>query len=836
MAVHTAVGLMAACLACFLARPDEGIVSIAASDGSAGLLLRRFLPAIVIVPIVLGWVRIAGQTANLYDTRFGVALLVLGNIGCLSVVVLLIVRALYGVEQEQLRTREALKKSEEKFSKAFRQSPMAITLTSSKDHRYLEVNETFERITGWHRDEAIGRTPFDLNFWVDPAQRVEFTKRLLGAGVIRNLEVRFRCKDGAERLGLGSAESIEVSGEPCILFVVADITERKQIEEQLNESQKRLAGIVGSAMDAIIVIDEEQRIVLFNTAAEKMFGCTQSEAIGTAIDHFIPQRFRSEHRAHLRRFGESGVTTRTMGMLGALWATRTNGQEFPIDASISHVESGGRKLFTVVIRDITERLRAEDALKKSVEYTRELVLRSPMAMVVIRGPEQKNELVNHKFTDLFGYTIEDVPDETHWWPLAYPDKTYREAIRAEWQRRVERALEQHTDIEPMEATVCCKDGSSRHIEFHFASLGDTHLVSFVDLTDRRRSEVKLVESEQRFRVVANTAPVMIWMAGLDKLCNYFNQPWLEFTGRGLEAELGHGWAEGVHPQDFSVCLDTYTQAFDRRELFQMQYRLRRHDGEYRWILDIGVPRVNQDGSFAGYIGSCIDITERKLAEEAMAELGRKLIEAHEEERTWIARELHDDINQRIALLAIELEQWDRHPPNSEVEFHDHIRPARQRLSDLGKDIQALSHRLHSSKLEYLGLAVASSSYCKELSEQRKVEIDFSHAGIPHNPPKEISLCLFRVLQEALLNASKHSGVRHFSVELRGTSGEIQLTVSDLGVGFDQQDAINRHGLGLISMRERLQLISGEIFINSQPGRGTTVCARVPLVAEDYLAS
>src|SRR6185369_8612181 len=105
--------------------------------------------------------------------------------------------------------------------------------------------------------------------------------------------------------------------------------------------------------------------------------------------------------------------TRTMGMLGALWATRTNGQEFPIDASISHVESGGRKLFTVVIRDITERLRAEDALKKSVEYTRELVLRSPMAMVVIRGPEQKNELVNHKFTDLFGYTIEDVPDETH---------------------------------------------------------------------------------------------------------------------------------------------------------------------------------------------------------------------------------------------------------------------------------------------------------------------------------------------------------------------------------------------------------------------------------------
>lgn len=144
-----------------------------------------------------------------------------------------------------------------------------------------------------------------------------------------------------------------------------------------------------------------------------------------------------------------------------------------------------------------------------------------------------------------------------------------------------------------------------------------------DITQRKQAENAVRESEERFRLVANTAPVLIWMAGTDKLCTYFNQSWLEFTGRPLEAELGNGWAEGVHPDDLNACLDTYEQAFDRRESFRIQYRLRQHDGEYRWVLDIGVPRFNSDGSFAGYIGSCIDITDRKRAEEALASVSRR---------------------------------------------------------------------------------------------------------------------------------------------------------------------------------------------------------------------
>ena len=336
------------------------------------------------------------------------------------------------------------------------------------------------------------------------------------------------------------------------------------------------------------------------------------------------------------------------------------------------------------------------------------------------------------------------------------------------------------------------------------------------------------ESEGRFRLVANTAPVMIWMAGTDRLCTYVNQPWLEFTGRPVEAELGNGWVEGVHKEDLKRCLKVYSEAFDQRQSFAMEYRVRRNDGEYRWILDTGVPRFNANGSFAGYIGSCLDITDRKLAEEALASVGRRLIEAHEEERTWIARELHDDIVQRVVLLTFELQQT----ADVTTGLQNHVRQVCRRLNDLAGDIQTLSHRLHSSKLEYLGLVGAAKSFCRELSEQRSVRIEFKHSEVPAAIPKEISLCIFRVLQEALHNAVKHSGDQNFVVEMSGTNDGISLTVSDSGIGFDWQDATNRRGLGLISMRERLRLVNGELSIQSELARGTTVRAQVRLEHND----
>jgi signal transduction histidine kinase len=239
-----------------------------------------------------------------------------------------------------------------------------------------------------------------------------------------------------------------------------------------------------------------------------------------------------------------------------------------------------------------------------------------------------------------------------------------------------------------------------------------------------------------------------------------------------------------------------------------------------------VPRFNQDGSFAGYIGSCIDVTERKRAEEALSTIGRRLIEAHEEERTWIGRELHDDINQRLALLAVELDLWGKE--GSRSKFSEHLSHAQSRITEISKDVQALSHRLHSSKLDYLGLTAAARSFCKELSDQAEVEVQFSYSGVPSSMPKELALCLFRVLQEALQNAIKYSGVRVFRVNLLGSPHDVELTVSDDGIGFDETEWFSRQGIGLISMRERLQMVDGIFDIRTHPGGGTTISARVPL--------
>jgi PAS domain S-box-containing protein len=198
------------------------------------------------------------------------------------------------------------------------------------------------------------------------------------------------------------------------------------------------------------------------------------------------------------------------------------------------------------------------------------------------------------------------------------------------------------------------------------------VVGFRDDTQRREAERTVRESEERFRLVANTAPVMIWMSGADKRCTYFNQAWLDFTGRSVEQEIGNGWAEGVHPEDLERCWDSYTKAFDLRESFQMEYRLRRHDGEYRWIFTSGVPRFNADGSFAGYIGSAIDVTDRKLAEQALSSVGGRLIEAQEEERRRIARELHDDVSQKLTMLTIGLQELAMTSPESQPQLRTRI--------------------------------------------------------------------------------------------------------------------------------------------------------------------
>jgi len=284
----------------------------------------------------------------------------------------------------------------------------------------------------------------------------------------------------------------------------------------------------------------------------------------------------------------------------------------------------------------------------------------------------------------------------------------------------------------------------------------------------------------------------------------------------------------VHPDDRATFNTSIAECTPESPNTQISYRLLRPDGSVFWMERTGHAFFDEQGRMVRMIGMVADVTERKLAEEALSRVGGRLIEAHEEERSRIARDLHDDIGQRLALLVNDLDGLEKDLPDSAVEVRNRIHEQLNRVHEIASDTQAMSHQLHSSKLRLLGIVAAAKSFCQELSEQQKVEIDFTHADIPPAVPEEISLCLFRVMQEALHNAVKHSGVQRFEVELRGAPDGIHLTVRDAGLGFDPEGVKNNRGLGLVSMQERVNLVKGTFSIDSRPGRGTTIHARVPL--------
>ena len=601
---------------------------------------------------------------------------------------------------ERNDVEQVRKKSEEKFSKAFRQSPMALMVMRVKDHQYIDVNETFERITGFSRDEVIGRTPFDIGIWVQPSELIDIVKRLLKEGSLRNIEHWFRTKNGEICVGLSSAELIEIEDEPCVLAVTDDITERRRAEEHF-----RLA--VESAPNGLVIVDQKGKIILVNSHVETLFGYQRDELTGQPIEILVPEPLRRGHAGYREDYLARSAE-RPMGAGRDLHARRKDGTQFPAEIGLS-------------------------------------------------------------------------PMQTH-------------------------------------------DGTQI-------------LCSIVDISERKTGEQALRDSEKRFRLVANAAPVMIWMSGPDKLCTFFNQGWLDFTGRALEDELGNGWVSRVHPEDLEHCLTIYSRSFDARVDFQMEYRMRRHDGEYRWLTDVGVPTFGVDGAFQGYIGSCVDITDRKTSEEALLDMSGRLITAHEEERARIARELHDDLSQRMALLEIGLEEFEQETSGLPSTARQQLHKIAEIATEVSSDIHNLSHELHPSKLDSLGLVAAVGGFCREFSTQHGLHVQFAHHQVDERVPKDVTLCLFRIVQEALRNVLKHSGAAKAKVELMGHGDQIEMCVSDSGTGFDPESSQGKPGLGLISMRERLRLVGGHLAIESEPALGTRIRARVRLTtANEQLAS
>jgi PAS domain S-box-containing protein len=286
------------------------------------------------------------------------------------------------------------------------------------------------------------------------------------------------------------------------------------------------------------------------------------------------------------------------------------------------------------------------------------------------------------------------------------------------------------------------------------------------------------------------------------------------------------WIKHIHVDDRQRASDEYSKHLKSSDQFQFEYRMTAKDGRVLWMHDIvNVQRKNaKPTSIRGFM---IDVAEQRPSEDTPRLLGGRLIAAQEEERKHIARELHDDLNQRVALISIELEQVGQNLPSSTM-VAEQVRGIQKKIEEISTDIHRMSYQLHPSKLDHLGLVPALNSFCRELSESRGMPINFRNEGIPTDLPKNIELCIFRVAQEALQNAVKYSGASQVKVVLKKYANGIKLVASDNGGGFDANSAKFTKGLGFISMKERLRLVNGKLQITSARSKGTRIEATVPL--------
>jgi PAS domain S-box-containing protein len=326
--------------------------------------------------------------------------------------------------------------------------------------------------------------------------------------------------------------------------------------------------------------------------------------------------------------------------------------------------------------------------------------------------------------------------------------------------------------------------------------------------------------------------VGIYETDAEGRCIYTNRRWSAISGLSAIESLGDGWAKVVHPDDRARVFEEWQTAAGQGTAWE--YRLLKAQGETRWIRAEGGSIYSAQGALTGYVGTVEDVTERNQAIQALKEsrqelqvLVCRLVNAEKEERKRISRELHDDLSQKLALLAFDTGSLLLAPPPSADEMKEPLRNLQIRIVQLSQDVRQIAHRLHPTILEDLGLIAALNELCEEFSAREGIEAVFEPGAVPDALPVEIASCLYRVAQEALHNVSKHAKACQVRLKVRGSPEGIHLYIHDTGVGFDSEASQSRHGLGMVSMKERVQLIHGEFSIHSQPGQGTEVRVFVP---------
>jgi PAS domain S-box-containing protein len=529
-----------------------------------------------------------------------------------------------------------------------------------------------------------------------------------------------------------------------------------------------------------------------------------------------------------------------------------------LTVSVAHKLDGAPDYFISVVEDISARKRAEENLRERDER---LLLASRAAELGIFEWDVAHDRAvweNERMYEIFGHTRADgslskdqllehyvVPDDA-----STLDRALADGLRTGRAFHIVYRIKR-------------KDGALRWLDLvgHFLA-HDGRPVRMIgvlaDITEQRQAEEVLRASEEQFRVMADTAPVMIWTAGNDKLCTFFNRPWLEFTGRPMQAELGNGWTEGIHPEDFDRSLGTYVTSFDARTPFQMDYRLRHHDGQYRWVFDQGVPRFSSSGTFLGYIGSCVDITERKQAETEREQLAQEQAaraaaeaasRAKDEFLALVSHELREPLNAILGysrLLRAGPKDRDAIDRITTV-IERNSRAQLKIIEDLLDSARIVTGklRIEPGPIDLVPVLEAALETVRPSASAKGVTL-----AADYDPQLEEAVGdaarLEQVVWNLLTNAIKFTpeGGR-VSVAVRHDADHVRIIVSDTGQGIDrgflpflfqrlrQGDVSTARrfaglGLGLALVKHLVELHGGTISAESEGvGRGATFTVTLP---------
>lgn len=777
---------------------------------------------------------------------------------------------------ERRQAEQRLRLQERELSDFFDNANVALRLVDPHGV-ILRANRAELGLLGYDREEYVGRSIAE--FHVEAAVAEDILGRLRDGEVVRDEPVRLRCKDGSIKDVLVTSSGLfddrEFVHSRCFTI---DVTDSIPAER----ARALLAAIVDGSGDAIISKSLEGTILSWNAGAERLYGYPAAEAIGRPITLIIPSELEAEERSILAALQRG----ERIDGFDTVRLTR-DGRRVDVSLTVSPVkdESGRIIAAAKTARDITERKRSEQQLairarqQAVIAELGELVLREPgledlrsrlvtavathleieCCSILEPDPDREGLLLTAGVgwrEGLIGRSVAAEPGSLVGYALAARRPLYVEDIREDDRFRAGPLLVEHGIV----SGVCCLIPGAKEESCGLLGAYTTRRraftrddLSFLQSTanllgaaiERDRVRSSLEESQQRFQVMADAAPVMIWMSGSDRLLEWVNLRWLEFTGRTMEQELGNGWSEGVHPDDVERRLQTYASAFEARCPFKMEFRLRRHDGEHRWLFEHGIPRFSSNNEFTGYIGSCIDITERRRAEQALLEADRR----KDEFLATLAHELRNP----LAPIRNSLEILKRAQPAGELLVQVREMIERQiaqivRLVDDLLDVGRITRdrlSLTKEQVELTSIVHRAVETSRPLAEEN---LQLLEVHLPDQPVyfEGDAVRLTQVLSNLLDNACKYSpegGRIRVAAERRGD--EIMLSVQDNGIGiapdkiegvfemFAQvRDTIDRSrgglGIGLTLAKRLVELHGGSITAYSEgSGLGSTFEVRLP---------